>query len=174
MRKPALIVLALAALLSAEEPRFTPDNQMLRPEGYRQWVHVGSSLGMSYSEGAKPEKKNFHSVYLHPAAWTAYQKTGKFPEGTVLMMEIYSAGEQESINRAGAFANEFLRVEGAVKDSRRFDGGWAYFDFGGPVTGGLKDVSTAFAKERCWACHNEHAETDNVFTQFYPWLGPKK
>jgi hypothetical protein len=173
MRKLCLIVLA-AVTLGAEEPRFTDDNRMLRPEGYRQWIHVGSSLGMSYSEGAKPEKQNFHSVYLHPKAWAAYQKSGQFPDGTVLMMEIYSAGEQESINRSGAFAHKFLRVEAAVKDSQRFDGAWAYFDFGGPVTDGLKDVATAFPKERCWACHNEHAETDNVFTQFYPWLGSTK
>lgn len=175
MRMMACMLLTAACLL-AEEPRFTPDNQMLRPEGYREWVFVGSSLGMSYNEGAasSSRKQDYHVVFLEPKAWREYQKTGKFPEGTVLMMEVYSAGQRESINRAGSFADKFLRVEAAVKDSKRFDGAWAYFDFGGPAAeGGLKERSTAFAKERCWACHNEHAETDNVFTQFYPRLGAR-
>ena len=81
-------------------------------------------------------------------------------------MEVYSAGTHASINRQGSFADRFLRLEVAVKDSARFSEGWAYFDFGGPA-GEVKPKSTAFAKERCWACHNEHAATDNVFTQFY-------
>lgn len=168
-----IATLLLAAAVSAEEPRFTADDQMLRPEGYREWVFVGSSLGLSYSEGAAPKKKNFHHVYIQPAAFAEFQKTGEFPEGTVLMMEVYAAGQKESINRAGNFAKDFLRVEAAVKDSSRFDGAWAYVDFGGPATGGLKDRNSAFAKDKCWACHNEHAETDNVFTQFYPMLNPK-
>lgn len=173
MMRTLLTAALLAAGAMAEEPRFTQDDRMLRPEGYREWVFVGSSLGLSYSEGAAPKTKNFHHVYIHPSAWAAFQKSGKFPEGTVLMMEVYSAGQKESINRAGAFPRDFLRVEAAVKDSARFNGGWAYFDFGGPVTGGLKAQSTAFAKDKCWQCHSEHAETDNVFTQFYPMLNPK-
>ena len=175
MVRPLVCALLLASAVAAEQPRFTAENQLLLPKDYREWVFVGSSLGMSYNEGAAaPKKENFHVVYLQPAAWKHFQKTGEFPEGTVLMMEVYSAGQRESINRAGSFADKFLRVEAAVKDSKRFDGAWAYFDFGGPAADeGLKQRSTAFAKDRCWACHNEHAETDNVFTQFYPRLGPK-
>lgn len=173
MRTLAL-ALILTATVAAEEPRFAGE-RMLRPESYREWVFVGSSLGMSYNKDAaeSAKKQNYHVVFLEPSAWKHYQKTGEFPEKTVLMMEVYSAGRKESINRAGSFANDFLRVEAAVKDSSRFDGGWAYFDFGGPAAGGLKDASAAFAKDRCWTCHNEHGGTDNVFTQFYPVLNRK-
>ena len=83
------------------------------------------------------------------------------------MMEVYSAGSRASINRQGRFSDGFLRVEAAVKDSGRFPEGWAYFDFGGPMP---REQAKAFPKERCWSCHNEHAATDNVFTQFYPLL----
>jgi len=172
MRNLALLFI-LAAAVGAEEPRFAGE-QMLRPQSYREWVFVGSSLGMSYNEdGAAKKQQNYHVVFLEPGAWKHYQKTGTFPEKTMLMMEVYSAGQKESINRAGSFADDFLRVEAAVKDSARFDGGWAYFDFGGPAAGGLKERSTAFAKDRCWSCHNEHGGTDNVFTQFYPVLNRK-
>ena len=53
----------------------------------------------------------------------------------------------------------------ALKDSARFDGGWAYFDFSGGKT-----TAKPFAKQQCSSCHAEHAADDNVFTQFYPVL----
>ncbi len=138
------------------------------PEGYREWVFVGSSLGMSYNEpGQAAAKEQFHHVYIAPEAYRRYEQTGEFPAQTVLMMEVYSAGSRESINRQGRFSGRFLRVEAAVKDVARFPERWRYFDFGGPRP---RTTSTAFPKERCWACHNEHGATDNVFTQFYPAL----
>ena len=164
-----VVILCLFALqLSAQEPRFSAQNELLLPAGYREWVFVGSSLGMSYNEGpAAPAKRDFHHVYLQPEAYRQYRESGKFPEGTMLVMEVYSAGSKASINRQGSFSDEFLRVEAAVKDSKRWQEGWAYFDFGGPEP---RAKSTAFPKERCWACHNQHAADDNVFTQFYAVL----
>ena len=50
---------------------------------------------------------------------------------------------------------------------RRVVSNLGVFDFGGPEP---RKTSTPFAKERCWSCHNEHGQTDNVFTQFYPGL----
>ncbi len=174
MRTGALLFLfALLSVLqlSAQEPRFTADNELLLPQNYREWVFVGSSLGMSYNEGSAPTgKQDFHHVYLKPEAYRQYRKTGTFPEGTLLVMEVYSAGSKASINRQGSFSDEFLRVEAAVKDSKRWKEGWAYFDFGGPAP---RAKSTAFDKERCWSCHNEHGGDDNVFTQFYALLRAK-
>ena len=34
----------------------------------------------------------------------------------------------------------------------------------------LKPTAKAFNKRVCFACHNEHAQDDNVFVQFYPVL----
>ena len=58
-----------------------------------------------------------------------------------------------------------VAVEAAVKDSRLPDG-WGYFSFGD----GSEPSATAFPRERCFACHREHAAVDNVFVQFYPVL----
>ncbi len=166
--RSALLLSLLALPLCAQQPRFTEANELLLPEGYREWVFVGSSLGMSYNDGSTaPAKQKYHHVYLQPDAYRQYRESGTFPEGTTLVMEVYSAGSKESINRQGSFSDEFLAVEVAVKDSKRWEEGWAYFDFGGPKP---RVRSTAFPKERCWACHDEHAAQDNVFTQFYSVL----
>ncbi len=65
------------------EPRFGADNELIRPEGYREWVFVGSSLGLSYQEGQAPNHEpQFHNIYIQPASYQAFEKTGEFPEGT--------------------------------------------------------------------------------------------
>ena len=179
MRQAYGTILAAALMLSAAgagfgaepgEPRFTASKELIRPEGYREWVFVGASLGMSYDEnGAVQKDPKFHNVYLHPRAHRHFKQTGRFPEGTILAMEVLTAGSQASINRQGHFEDRLVGVEAAVKDSSRFPEGWAYFSFTGP-NGDLTPTAKAFAKERCWSCHREHAASDNVFSQFYPVL----
>jgi len=43
-------VAALAAETKMVQPRFADGNQLVRPESYQDWIFVGSSLGMSYSQ----------------------------------------------------------------------------------------------------------------------------
>ena len=45
-------------------------------------------------------------------------------------------GQSREEWKAGAEANKILGMEAHVKDSGRFKGGWAFFGFGGPSTGG--------------------------------------
>lgn len=175
-----LATVALACLLAwaglvalppggaGEEPRFTAQNELVRPQGYREWVFVGASLGMSYNETPRKEP-HFHNIYLHPRAYREYKQTGRFPEGTILAMEVLTPGSQASINRQGQFEDRSLGVEAAVRDSSRFPEGWAYFNFIRPGQTAAP-TARAFPKEACWDCHKAHAETDNVFTQFYPVL----
>lgn len=58
----------------------------------------------------------------------------------------------------------------SVKDSTRFDGGWGFFDFTG-LDGRVASKTQALPESSgCRACHRQDAETDHVFTQFYPVL----
>jgi hypothetical protein len=167
-----LLLLPLAALAQDAAPRYTGDKELVRPDAYPEWVFVGASLGMSYSEGeaaAAPGPQRFHNVYIAPAAYREYKESGKFPEGTMLVMEIMTAASQVSINRRGHFQDKAVGIEVAVKDSSRYDESWAYFNFIRP-DGSAAPSAKAFKKESCWVCHDEHAATDNVFTQFYPML----
>ncbi len=170
MKRSAFWVLLFLCLpLAAEEPRFTGKNELLRPEGYRRWVFVGSSLAMTYrEEGAQPAR-NFHNVYIHPRAFEEFEKTGQFPENTILILETLTSASQASINRDGFFEDRFVGLSAALKNSSRFPEGWAYFTF--PKG---ENKAAAFPKERCWSCHNQHGARDNVFLQFYPVLRAKE
>jgi len=171
--RKAVVVTFVAALLAPaagpEEPRFTESKELVHPQGYREWVFVGSSLGMSYSEDEPRREAKFHNVYLKPSAYHHFQKTGEFPEGTILVMEVATAATQSSINRHGQFQDTYVGVEAAVKDSSRFPEKWAYFSFT-ERDGSVKKTAKAFPQDSCWSCHKEHAATDNVFSQFYPVL----
>ena len=178
-----LIALIVAVVAVAQQPEATPsldgmalptytaEGDLIRPEGYRTWVFVGASLGLSYDEDAAEREGPgaFTNVYIQPQAYRYFMATGEFPEGTMLPMDVFRPGSRESINQGGYFEKDFLGMEVAVKDSERYPEGWAYLSFR-DRSGGLRASASAFPKERCYDCHAEHAATDNVFTQFYPVL----
>src|SRR4051812_7533251 len=134
--RSASIVLFFAVLLSASEPKmaqpkYTGD-QMIRPTGYREWVFVGSSIGMGYQEAIKSETERpqqFHNVYIQPEAYRAYVATGKFPDKTMMVMEVITPGTNASINKQGKFEEKFVGIEAAVKDESKTPEKWAYYNF---------------------------------------------
>jgi hypothetical protein len=171
------------ARLAATEPQYNEAGELKRPVGFETWVFVGSNLGLEYSESAAKEKPaekegksrpakgaNFHNVYINPEAYAHYVKTGKFPEKTVLVLDIFKAeeGEPQKIVSEGLFPGAHAGVAVAVKNSTRPDGSqtdWAYYDFGLE-----KQTAKAFPDKACYDCHLNHADDDNVWVQFYPTL----
>jgi hypothetical protein len=159
----------------AEKPAviFEGKDTLLRPKEYRDWIFVGSSLGLRYEQDpgkeAPPKTEHFSNVYIDPAAYREFAKTGKFPDGTALLLEIATLEAKKEPGLQGSYQKEFVRLEAAVKDSKRFENGWAYFSFT-ETPGKLKEKAQPFAKNACYDCHNQKAATDNVFTQFYPVL----
>lgn len=165
-----LVLVGLFGSLAREsEPRFSEAGQLIRPEGYREWVFVGSGLGMGYREESEQKSAHFTNIYVQPEAYRHFVATGKFPDKIVLVMEVLSAGSKASINQQGQFEDRFIGIEAAVKDEKRFREKWAYFSFIG-VGGKPSLVAKPFPKEACWQCHHEHGAVDNVFVQFYPVL----
>jgi hypothetical protein len=142
---------------------FAGNDRLLRPDGYGEWVLVGVSPDSDISPhsgepGGSPASAN---VYIDPSAYMRYTQTGAFPEGTVLVLET-------AIRWTGEGASG-LAV--SVKDSSRFDSGWGYFAF--PGGGGTPKANPQAAlpqENRCRSCHETQAETDHVFTQYYPAL----
>lgn len=151
-------------------PRFQGE-ALLRPEGVERWVFAGASLGLDYAEpgAAGLEGRLFHNVYLEPRAYQHYARTGRFPEGTMLALTLHSPRERVAPARQGLFEGERMRLEIALKDTRRYPGGWAYFDFGAGTTA---SPARPLPREACADCHAGHAADDNVFVQFYPTLRP--
>lgn len=165
-------LVTLAALNSAEPaaaPRYNNAGELLSPEGYREWIFVGANLGMSYSDEPR-RSQSYHNVYVQPESYRQYRDTGTFPEKTMFVMEVLSAGTKESINRQGSFSDKSLGFEVAVKDSSRAPKEkWSYYNFIGRDGKSLPSAK-AFPAASCWACHHTSGAVDNVFVQFYPVL----
>src|SRR5262249_57992046 len=106
---PAFIVAAMFAAEPAKAPiQFEGKDTLLRPDGYREWVFVGSSLGLRDDEGKKQAWRLEHqNVYIDPAAYRAYKETGAFPEGTVLVLETAVGEEKNEPGLRGSFQKEF-------------------------------------------------------------------
>lgn len=173
MKRALFLLLALGIAAAQQnrmpQPRYTASGRLIRPEGYREWMFVGANLGMSYNEGQQKPRANYHTVYIQREAYRHYIDTGRFPDKTMLVMEVLTAGTQASINRQGSFQDRLIGVEVALKDESRFQEKWAYFNFIGEGGRPLPDAAP-LPKQQCWSCHNQHGAVDNVFVQFYPVL----
>src|SRR5262249_22004486 len=138
---------------------FIGKDVLVRPAGYREWIFVGSSMGLSYSENAGSRRDDlFHNVYINPAAYREYVSTGKFPEGTVMMLELARSGIKKEPGLQGSFEKEFVALKASVKDGR-FEGGWGFFKFT-DEQGKLK-ANASPEKTGCRSCHQQRAETDH-------------
>jgi hypothetical protein len=149
-------------------PKYTESGEMVRPEGYREWMFAGSNLGMGYSDEPKTSQ-HYHNIFLQREAFEHFKKTGQFPDKTILVMDRFAPGTKESINKHGSFNGAEAGIEVAVKDESRFKDKWAYFVF---FKGDGSPLASAPAQPagRCWACHKANGSVDNVFVQFYPAL----
>jgi hypothetical protein len=151
---------------------FTADGKLKQPVGYRKWVYVGEVVtpnDMNDGEASFPE---YHAVYMDPESFAHYEKTGKYPDGTVLIKELSSVGTKNAPSGNGYFQGEFTGLEAAIKDSKRFKdepGSWAYFSFGHKYP--LKAEVAKNTPAACNKCHQDNAEKDDwVFSAYYPVL----
>ncbi len=169
---PRMLPIALAMLLcaaAAPPAAFTPDGAFIPPADYRDWVFLGSGLDMSYSDRAAMAGGSvFDNVFVDPAAWRSFRKTGHWPDGAVFVLESRGASSHGSINRRGQYqTEELMGVEAHVRDEKRFKGGWGFFALDGAAPARVLPQSAP-----CYACHQAHGAVDTTFTQFYPTAKP--
>ncbi|HEX2818213.1 MAG TPA: cytochrome P460 family protein [Phenylobacterium sp.] len=162
--------LGAAAVSRAETPApalvYTTDGKLVFPKDYRTWVFLSSGMDMAYLDGPPPSQHSFDSVFVNPAAYAVFQKTGTWPDKTVMVLEARKGQSRGSINKAGVFQTERIGAEVHVKDVARFKSGWAFFPGGDAPTSALSQTS------QCNVCHEKHAAVDTTFVQFYPTLLP--
>jgi hypothetical protein len=174
----ALLALTLRAAPGLQAPanqpklagaQFTADGELQRPVGYRNWRFVTSGLGMSYGPAARAAaltgQEMFDNVFVQPAAYDAFLRDGVWPEGTMFVLELRGTGTQRAPNNRGYFQTDVHAVEVSVKDSARFKGRWAYFDFGPAAR-----TAEPQPQSGCFACHEKNTAVDMTFVQFYPTL----
>lgn len=176
----ASVAIAVTSFPAAEQRQTTPaspvmpqydkDRNLILPADYRQWIVAGSSLGLSYAEGAPQGHQMFNTTLIEPSAYRHFVETGQFRDGTMFALILQGIGSNATPARQGQFATDVHVVEMAVKDSRRVPEGWAYYGFGGPMSGGYRAAAAPQPKSSCYDCHVKHAARDNVFMQFYGLL----
>lgn len=165
--------LGLTQTATAMEP-FSPSvddsgNITLPADFRKNMVHLGSWF---VPEGGA---SGFHDVYSQASTVDAYRKTGKFPDGAILIKELrvhesgdYTTGKGVSYSTSGVKQTFVM-----VKDSQgRFDSkswgdgwGWALFKPGQPGINASSDY-----KKDCLGCHVPAQANDWVYSEGYPTL----
>src|SRR5437867_12341197 len=120
---PITIVIAFGIVLYAQTqsktngPVFLADNQLVRPANYREWIWVSSGLGMTYGpreQSANPAEPRFDNVFVTPEAYRAFMKPGKWPNKTMLVLELGSSQYPGSTNQDGHLKAALVTIEAVV------------------------------------------------------------
>jgi hypothetical protein len=157
-------------------PRYANGTNLVRPTDYREWTFLSSGLGMTYEPpvgsppAGSPSGPGFGNVFVNPSSYRSFMQTGKWPDGTIFILEGRNSASEASINKAGRFQTDLAGIEAEVKDSR-FPDGWAFFNFG-PARS-MKDVAEPLAGQvlaSCVECHTKNTAVERTFVQFYPTL----
>ena len=118
--------------------------------------------------------KQIHEVYASPGTVNAYRKTGNFPDGTVLVKEVYETSTDAMttgiVSRAKTLNGWFVMV----RDSKNVHPGnklwgdgwvWSWFDAAEPT----RTTSTDYEAD-CQGCHRPAQATHRVYVEGYPLL----
>jgi hypothetical protein len=142
------------------------------PADYRTTYQVLGAWAVANDDG--PGSKEMHMVYASPGTIAAYRKDGHFPDGTVLVKEVFKTTTKSmttgTVSSAGALAGWFVMVKDSVG---RFPGnklwgngwGWSWFD----ADNAQKTTSTDY-KTDCQSCHVPAQQSDWIYTSGYPVL----
>ena len=168
----AVMIMAALGMLGADAGTSAPqlpqyrNNELLRPENYREWIFLSAGLGMSYNKSAG-DHEMFTNVFVPQWAYREFIGTGKWPEKTMFVVEERMAQTKGSINQHGSFKTDTMGIGVEVKDQQKFPDKWAYFNFDN-----AEKAAKANPKAACWQCHEDHAAVEHSFVQFYPTLKP--
>ena len=129
---------------------------------------------MATDEDNQVGSKGFHNVYTRPETVEGFRKTGKFPDGAVLVKELFKAKTDSMTTGEISYASEtegwFIMIkdaEGRFKNSKLWgDGwGWALFNAENPTRTVTEDY-----KDDCLPCHVPAKKDDWIYLRGYPDL----
>lgn len=139
----------------------TSDAQVTYPQGYRNWTHVKTAL-IGPQSPFSAAVGGFHHIYANETAMAGY-RTGRFPNGSVLVFDVLEARESQGTTGEGPRRH----IDVMEKDSKRFSatGGWGYEEFKGDSQ--TERVLTPKTAQDCHTCHATGAKGhDSVFSRF--------
>jgi hypothetical protein len=142
------------------------------PTDYQTAYQVLGTWAVAADKG--PGSKGVHMVYASPGTVAAYRKTGHYPDGTVLVKEVFMTTTKPmttgTVSSASTLSGWFVMVKddvGRFPNNKLWgDGwGWAWFD----AADSKKTTSTDY-KSDCKTCHVPAQESDWVYSDGYPVL----
>jgi hypothetical protein len=176
-----LLVLAVdAAFAQMKRDRYADgivgaDGSLRVPENFRdRYVSLGAwAVAGDADTGGK---LGLHVVYAPRDAVAAYRKSGAFPDGAVLVKELFNGKTEDLTTGQATSADGRAGYFVMVKDRKgRFPGnplwgdgwGWAFFNADDPVN----SVTTDYTAD-CLGCHEPARATDLIYDYAYPVLKP--
>lgn len=142
------------------------------PSDYRTTYQMLGSWAVAKDDG--PGSKDMHVVYASPGTIAAYRKDGHYPDGAVLVKEVFHATTGQmttgTVSSAGTLVGWFVMVKDSVgrfPENKLWGEGWAWswFDANNPQ----KTTSTDY-KTDCLTCHVPAQQSDWIYTFGYPVL----
>jgi hypothetical protein len=142
------------------------------PANYRTAYEFLGAWAIAANKGVGSSE--LHAVYANPGTTAAYHTSNQFPDGTVLIKEVYETATAPmttgTVSHAQALKGWFVMVKDRKNShpgsSLWGDGwGWSWFDAGNP----MKTTSTSYKKD-CLSCHVPAQATDWIYTAGYPAL----
>ena len=142
------------------------------PVDYRTAYQFLGSWAVAADQGQG--SKEVHVVYTSPGTISAYRKDGRFPDGSVLVKEVFEATTGAmttgNVSHAKILKGWFVMMKdrkNSHPDNKLWgDGwGWSWFDAAMPS----KTTSTNY-KVDCQSCHVPAQASDWIYVQGYPAL----
>lgn len=143
-----------------------------KPEDYRDLYQL---LG-TYTV-LDPKGDQMHVTYATPGTAEYYRKTGKFPDGAVLIKEIFGTDHAQLTTGDSHWASGTKVWFVKIKDEKNrfpqnplWGDGWGWFLFKADAPD--KQVATDYKKD-CLSCHVPAKSTDWTYVQGFPSLKSK-
>ncbi|MBB6186448.1 cytochrome P460 family protein [Rhodanobacter sp. MP7CTX1] len=156
------------------------------PANYRTTYQFLGTWAVARDQG--PGSAEMHVLYASPGTIDAYRKDGHFPDGAVLVKEVYRAATEAmttgTVSHVDSLRGWFVMVRDRnghhpASDVWGDGWGWSWFDAANPSVASrslpMKDgvVRPTFDyKLNCKGCHAPAKATEWIYTEGYPPLKP--
>lgn len=159
IRKITTNAAAAAVIAGCSYGVFATDSKVPFPADYRKWA-VAKSMVVGPASKMFEINGGLHHYYANEKAMEGY-RSGKFPDGAVIVDERLQTQESEGITSEGPRRS----IAVMMKDNQRYreTGGWGFEAFTGD---NQTDGAPAKVRTACFECHVKQKDRDYVFTGF--------
>ena len=88
---------------------FTPDGKMKRPEGYREWIYIGTPLTPNDMNGGDAPFPEFHAVYIDRESFAHFRRPVNSATGPCWSRIWSASGRRSRAQRQGLLRGRLQR-----------------------------------------------------------------